>query len=352
VVKKGGRNNKENPIMDQAQANLLLELFLAFQRQGVYDGSFTSALRKVEDVLLPSACLIFIRGSFEELLKKSVSNAQSNLMEVYKKTVRLSWQSFLPNSGLTNVSFLQSGTQCEVYLASLGTTPCVLKCFFRVQGYGCYESYEFQVHCYLRSLRCNVPQYWGFVLTPHFRCYLIRRLEQTLLSKLQSQSCGLGMKEAIRIGLGVVPILKKLHSYGFLYLDISVGNVGYEGEKVFLFDFGAARPIMIMDDEPVCFYTPRYASRHTVDGIAPTTADDFEALGFLMLDVYGTSSFPFSATYTRQQKQGVIDGVMSQATKFDSFFAQYFAVVEDETLKEDLCDPLMKLLRSSWNEWQ
>lgn len=209
----------------------------------------------------------------------------------------------------------------------------VIKCFPTYKPANAYETREFETHKSLSDLKLGVPHLYAPFETRFFRCYPMQMMDSTLEAIL-AKGDTLSLCQIAKLFLGISPILATMHdNLNLLYVDFSIGNIGFVGDRAHLFDFGSVLPRVSL--LAPCRFSPRYASRNAVAGTRCFPSDDYEALGFVLLDAYyGMTGSPLteflkfdSAEVTVRTKEQVIDQVSepSLETPEERFFRHYFS---------------------------
>lgn len=153
----------------------------------------------------------------------------------------------------------------------------------------------------------------------------------------------LTLSEMKRMLSMIIPILKYLHQeLGYLYIDFSPKNIGIQKNHLdfYMFDF---EEIDQIDEDTKGFRsTERYDSINKMDDKNLNVYDDFESLGFLLLDsFYGIDHSPlgsFKSNVTKSKKKNLIKKLRNDGE--DDFFSEYFKIILDD---ENVYDKLIQL---------
>ena len=122
----------------------------------------------------------------------------------------------------------------------------------------------------------------------------------------------------------------------YIYVDFSPANVGFKKinhkYKYYLFDFGEI--IKIGSNFPINM-TPRYASRNTLESKIHSIEDDFEAFGFLLLEIhYGYKKTPIPKKTSVNDKYKLINDSING--DYGIFFKTYFSNYNNSNLFDSI----------------
>lgn len=137
-----------------------------------------------------------------------------------------------------------------------------------------------------------VPKLIDVFKTEHYNCFSMEKIQMTIFSYLNMEQKGLDILKFKKLFDSFIPILKYMHlKLGYLYCDFSPNNIGinFYGDEYdfFIFDFNSVEKIT-ENTKPNGFF-PRYGSINMLkSGFKNNISiyDDFESLGFLLLDLY------------------------------------------------------------------
>jgi hypothetical protein len=356
------------PSSDEASLmrDTLIRFFSAWMRTYIYKGRLSAALSKLAISKEDKAT---IRRYCPQVLKKTVMEAVKELEAIYVTTIPhgcfqdlVRWQTeeFL----YADQMVMHTSTRCQIMSATQTckatkkNIPCIIKCYYRTQRLNSFEELEFSLHRQLVEKGCSVPTLFPSFDTEHYRCYPMERVFETLSTRLVSLlPCGLDNETMLWLAEGIATVLSDIHAANFKYIDMSMNNVGFstDGTPV-LFDFGAVREIY--NGLPVKYFTPRYASRNALRGDAVTICDDFESLGYLLLDCCTNGH--------RLQTIGLREGFSlesgsgeERAKLFEycakqeecAFFRDYFSVITSFSSVDSSVDPSAAIL-SVIEQWR
>jgi len=338
----------------------LLRFFLAWIQAHLYKGRFSAVLSKLP---ISKEDMTTIRRYCPQVLKKKVMEAVKDLEDLYVNTVpkgcfqdqdRWQTEEFL----YADQFVVHTSARCQIvcatkiYKGTRTNIPCIIKCYYRTQRLNSFEELEFVLHQKLVDKGCSVPTLFSSFETEHYRCYPMEKVSQTLSERLVSLlPNGLDNQTMLWLAEGIATVLHTIHASNFKYIDVSMNNVGFSADGApVLFDFGAARESC--NSLPVKYFTARYASRNALRGAAVTICDDFESLGYLLLDCC-TDGY-------RLQKIGLQEGFSLQSgceeeraklfkycakQNVNKFFKDYFTVVTSFSCMESSDDPGPSILR-------
>lgn len=207
------------------------------------------------------------------------------------------------------------------------TKKHVIKCYFNWMRPNDYEGNEFKLHTLLTDEEYSVPRFVERFDTLHYRCYVMERLEKTFDTVLMEHSEGLGEENAKVIAQTIVPVIERIHKAGRYYRDFSLSNLALHEDSVYLLDFGATNAICAL---ACCRFTPRYASRGMVDMKESTVFDEYEAFGYVLLDIafsyihYKSDDYSFAAK----------NALFTKCLSMEGFFGEYFRAVNNKSMKQ------------------
>ena len=167
----------------------------------------------------------------------------------------------------------------------------------------------------------NVPKPYDSFETEHYTCLPMEKLEHTLINILEVGDYS-GMKLICDILMTCIPILKVIHDSKLLYVDFSLGNICFKDKTPYMIDFGSMHWINV-SFAPMA-KTIRYCSINALNEKPVNEKDDFESLGFVLLEAYyGVHNSPLDKQTDKIQLiQECCDG------KHGQFFQDYFQLID------------------------
>eukprot|EP01125_Pyxidicula_operculata_P016239 TRINITY_DN5560_c2_g1_i1.p1 TRINITY_DN5560_c2_g1~~TRINITY_DN5560_c2_g1_i1.p1 ORF type:complete len:224 (-),score=53.22 TRINITY_DN5560_c2_g1_i1:80-751(-) len=178
----------------------------------------------------------------------------------------------------------------------------------------------------------DVPKRFEVFHTTHFNCYTMEKLDFTLSGYLlKDTSKGVDMSLVCKILKSCVPIIRLLHhKFNYLYVDFATSNIGLhnkEGElQAYMIDFGSLH--MKGFTFPPSTFTTKYSSINALKHTSVTYKDDFESLGYVLLEAYyGNEHSPNRLNPTTEVKEEVYQNALNST--YGEFFHDYFTIVEN-----------------------
>lgn len=198
------------------------------------------------------------------------------------------------------------------------------------------EENEFNVLKSLNDKQLCIPKLYPTFKSEHFNCYPMEKIQISLVDLLKQKEKedikGLTLIQLKMMLKSIVPILQYLHQeLNYLYVDFSPRNIGINNIEhnnciFYMFDFGEVEKFS-SDTRPVRF-TDRYASIKAMDFENISIYDDFESLGFLLLDShYGVYDSPLGINPSIESKKELL--IQLRNRDKENFFTNYFTAILD-----------------------
>eukprot|EP00755_Sulcionema_specki_P015023 Sspe_Gene.58288::Locus_31967_Transcript_2_4_Confidence_0.400_Length_1661::g.58288::m.58288 len=162
------------------------------------------------------------------------------------------------------------------------------------------------------------------------------------------------------LGVQMLDILRKLHNHvKFVHRDVKPANFVLKGEReVFLLDLGFTKSYWDSHTQSHASFrqstarflgTPRYASRHSHEGIQQSRRDDLESLGYTLLHFYrGTLPwFGLKGDEIAKMKSTIS---IEQLTQSHPYLTQYFRMVFALEYDEEPDYDALRTVLISWLE--
>ena len=323
--------------------DVLLRFFAAWIPSHMYKGRFSATRTKLP---ISDEDRKTIRKSYPHLGKLNVKDAIAELEAEYIKIIKHGCFSDQENwktddFTYTDQTVIKTSARCQVIRAVRNCThtgektPCVIKCYYRIKRYDSWEDLEFSLHEQLSNKDCSVPKLYPSFSTDHYRCHPMENVHEILFSRIKSlQPDRMDMPSMLLMVDGIARVLHEIHLLSFKYIDISTTNVGFSKDgKPMLFDFGAVRKSY--NGLPVQYYTLKYASQCAMRGDPVSIYNDYESLGYLLLDCCADGI----QIQTLGMKEGFsLNGDSNERAKLfalcttqnvSEFFKEYFTTVEE-----------------------
>lgn len=199
---------------------------------------------------------------------------------------------------------------------------CIMKCDLKLHTF----DRDFILIQELYDQEYNVPQPYELFETFYFTCFTMEKIQYTILDVMKKNIL-FDQKQIIQLLSDIVPIIKYLHKKNFIYPDFSISNIGinyYDSQtNYFLFDFGATVTMHIPGHVE---FTERYGSIHDHLNQLHENIDDYESLGFVLVDMcYGMINAPFDTNDLIESKRQIIKN--AQEGKLLPILNVYFTLI-------------------------
>jgi serine/threonine protein kinase len=205
----------------------------------------------------------------------------------------------------------------------------IIKGIFQIDFKGRTEVNEFNIQRILFGEGYRVAELYPKFETMYYRCYPMEKLDHMLSTDVYKPNSVQGFTKMIHIAKGILPIVLRLHEMGFLYLDFSPGNIAEHKGRIYLLDFGEME--VIGRNTRITRITTRYGSRHVFTVEPATIVDDYESLGFVLLDIcFGMKVNKIrSDAITFQNRYDLIDRFRQNNSNVleHRFFRDYFDIL-------------------------
>jgi len=252
----------------------------------------------------------------------------------------------------SNFKLLQSDITSTVYTCLMKnkkeSTEIIVKAYPIIYYSGSEEN-EINILKKLDGKNLNVPKLYPTFKSEHFNCYPMEKIQISLVDLIKQKQKeivkGLTLDQLKLMLKSIVPILQYLHQeLNYLYVDFSLRNIGInniENDPIFyMFDFGEVEKFS--DDTRPVRFTDRYASVKAMEFENISIYDEFESLGFLLLDAhYGPYDSPLGINPTIESKTELLTKLRNGNRK--DFFTKYFNTILDI---ENVYQNLSKLYES------
>lgn len=200
----------------------------------------------------------------------------------------------------------------------------VIKCYPNMQYEQSCEISEFTLLKLLYDSKCEVPELIEKFETTYYRCYVMRRVGESFAALLVKNPHGFGDEMAKKVARSLISSIQKIHEAGKYYRDFSVGNVTLHDNKVYMIDLGSTTDI---SSDYCSRYTTRYASRGMVAKRDYTLFDEYESLGYVLLDISkGILCIPRDYSYKAKCR------IYSKCLTTRGFIGEYFRSIENGSL--------------------
>jgi len=234
-----------------------------------------------------------------------------------------------------NFKLIKYNQEAFVYeVTQNNSKEVIIKAFpsIKKNNFNSREYIEDDISKQLYENNYNVPKRYESFEIEFFRCYPMEKIPFTLediLEKLDEKKKGLQLYEIVKLLKTCSSILEILHQK-YLYIDFSDRNIGIKITKLkelkfYMFDFGGI--VDILSKSTPYLITYRYASINNITNEKNNINDDYESLGFLLIDAYfGYFNSPISEKSIVKNKKKIINDSLKGL--FGEFFFEYYYIVK------------------------
>lgn len=313
--------------------SIILRDFISFCSKNKLNNNI---LNNIKQFASEKTQLDFLKKILKPILYKNFYVVyRSRLLEIYTDLIKYMSPKIIKSKNRIYYDFdlIQSDITSTVYKCKMNyndeNTDIIIKAY-PIIYYMNSEEKEFKILKSLKKFNLNVPKLYPIFKSDHFNCHPMEKIEKSLLDILLENKNGISLCYVKKLLESVIPILEYLHkSLNYLYVDFSPRNIGVNNFNnddcvFYMFDFGEAEKIS-SDTRPVR-YTERYSSINGLKYQNISICDDFESLGFLLLDVYyGGYNSPLGLNPSIESKEKLLEYYKNK-NNID-FFSMYFTII-------------------------
>lgn len=266
----------------------------------------------------PDTRNVVLKTHLKHLNKKSTVNAWEEIKAIYLSFLQPITESITTVDGIyTDWRVLKKDPRSTVYIVKLNDEDVIVKSYLNVER-DTYATDEDVISNELYEQGFYVPKRYKSFNTYHYLCIPMQKLDTTLLQMYVENPIGIGLSNVRIILKHFIPILQWLHEHKRAYVDFSCGNVAFHHDQPYMIDFGALHKTWLSTPY---MKTLRYESINSSKGIAVTYNDDYQSLGFVILEaLYGPR---INLDDKPQIISDAIDG------KYGSFMKGYYTITEN-----------------------
>jgi hypothetical protein len=332
---------------ENTNSSIILRDFILFSQANKLD---CNILNNIKQFTFEKTQIDLLKKILKPVLYKNFYVVYRNkLLEIYTELIKCMTPEIIKSNNRIYYDFIliQSEVTSTVFKCKMNyknkMNDIVVKSYPIIYYTGS-EGIEFGILDSLNKNHFNVPKLYPIFKSDHFNCHPMEKIEKSLLDILLKNKEGISLFYIKKLLESVVPILEYLHTtLKYLYIDFSPRNIGVNnfgnGDCVFyMFDFGEAEKFS--DDTRPIRHTERYSSITGLENQNITIYDEFESLGYLLLDTrYGGYNSPLGLNPTIESKEKLLKEYRDN-NKNDFFSIYFTTIMETENIYSDVLNIL------------